>query len=127
MLDFRKVATLQGWSALIWGIILLVAPSPVLGILAIQADASDLVLARLAGAMLFALGATLFVARETTEEDRRTRVAFGNATADLAMVVVLGTATFTGVLGPVGYGVSALFAVNVASWLATRIGTGASD
>ena len=93
MIDFRKVATIQAWSALVWGVVLLVIPSPILGILAIQADPSDLLLARLAGAMLFALAASLIVARDTTEEDQRSRLAFGNATADLAMVIVIGAAT----------------------------------
>lgn len=122
MLDFRKVATGQAWSAILWGIVLLIVPGLVLGMLQITADASVLILARLAGAMLFALGATLFVARNTEDEDQRTRTAFGNATADLAMVVVIGTGALTGVIGPVGYGLTAVFAVNVLVWMATRFG-----
>jgi len=127
MLDFRRVATLQGQAALAWGILLLALPSPVLRVLALQTDEGGLLLARMAGGMLFALGATLFVARDALPPDAKTRVALGNATCDLAMLIVFSTAAYTGTVGPVGYMVSLMFGINAAAWVATRIGAPSSE
>jgi len=122
MLDFRKVATAQAWAALVWGIVLLAIPGMVLDMLGVHADAAHLLLGRLAGGMLFALGVTLFIARDTREPDARTRVAFGNATCDLAMLIVFATSAIGGVIGPVGYVVAIAFGANVGLWVGTRVG-----
>jgi len=125
MLDFRKVATLQAWMALVWGIVLLALPGLVLTLLAVPADGAHRLLTQMVGGMLFALGATLFAARETVAEDLRTRIAYGNATCDLAMMILFITAAVAEDVGLVGFPVAAIFGVNVVCWVATRVGLSA--
>jgi phage tail tape-measure protein len=90
--------------------------------LTLESDEGHLLLARLAGGMLFALGTTLFVARHTREPEHRTRIAMGNAACDVALLIVFATSALTGTIGPVGFVVSVMFGVNAGCWVGTRIG-----
>ena len=123
MIPFRRVCTVQASAALIWGVLLLVLPGVVLGLLGVQADASELLVGRFGGGMMFALGATLWTVRDTTDEDQKTRVAVGNATCDAALALFLAEGFYSGsTSGFIGGMVVFFFALNTFSWLGTRIG-----
>ena len=120
MFPYRRVVLIQATAALVWGLLLLVFPQFVLGLLGLQVDASGLLVGRFAGGMMFALGATLTSVRDLTDRSSRTRVALGNAACDASMVLVLGYAFQTGLTGGfIGGMVVFFFVMNTVSWLGT--------
>ena len=116
---FRSVCTVQALSALAGGIALLVAPALLLGVFGVEGRQAALV-GRLAGGMMFALGATLWAARDIVDRNARIRIVTGNAVCDGLLCLFLAIETWNGVLNAGGYVLSALFLINVGSWLGTR-------
>lgn len=125
MFPYRRVCTIQSAAAVVWGLILLVFPAFVVGLLGAETDPGGLVVGRFGGGMLFALGGTLSALRDQTDLEVRKRVALANATCDLAVAAVLAHAFYTGVTGGlVGGMVVFFFGFNTVSWLGTTLDTG---
>jgi hypothetical protein len=123
-MDFRATCTLQAASAIAGAAALLLLTEPFLSLLGLQ-GAHAALLARFAAAMLLALGATLFAARDLTDATAQRHVALGNALADTLVFALCGWSTHTGLLtAPAGWGLAVLFAVNVGSWLIVTLQTG---
>ena len=122
MFPFRRVCTIQAAAGVIWGLLLLVAPSLVLDtLLGMQNEPSGLLVGRFAGGMLFALGVVLSACRDVEDDALRARIALGNAAVDLAVVGVLATGLYTGLTsGFIGGMVCVFFAFSTLSWVATR-------
>jgi hypothetical protein len=92
-------------------------PALVVGIFGIGTDASTLLVARMLGGVLFALGATLIGARDVEAGPTRIRVIVGNAACDVCITVFLLTDAWRGALPWTGWVLAALFASNALSWL----------
>ncbi len=126
MFPYRRVCTIQSAAAVIWGALLLALPSFVLGLLGMENDASGLLVGRFAGGMMFALGATLTTCRDFTDDALRARVAYGNATCDVLLAIILGYAYQQGLTsGFIGGMIVFFFSMNTISWLGTRWSTDA--
>lgn len=122
MFPYRRVTTVQAAAALIWGLLLLGLPAFVLGLLGMEPDSVAQVIGRFAGAMMFALGATLTAVRDLEDRDLQRRVALGNALCDLSLVGVLGFAFWSGLTsGPIGGMVVFFFVLNTVSWIGTAV------
>jgi hypothetical protein len=117
--DYRSVCTIQAASALIGGTVLLLMPASLLLLFGLETDVSTLLVARMLGGMMFALGATLIGARELDAGPTRVRVIVGNATCDLCITVFLLADCYRGALGWPAGALALLFASNIASWLVT--------
>ena len=117
MTDFRTVCTVQAAASLTSGAALLIVPAPILGLFALPADQGTVLVARILGGVLFALGATLLGVRDVKDRDARVRVMMGNASCDLSVALLVGAASITGALGAAGWALAGLFALNAASWL----------
>lgn len=118
-MDFRSTCTVQAASALAGGVVLLVVPGVLLVIFGLGTAASTVLVARMLGGVLFALGATLIGVRDLASGPARTRVVVGNAACDACITVYLLAAASQGGLGRLGWLLALLFAVNAVSWLAT--------
>ena len=92
MTSFRTVCTTQAAASLSSGALLLLLPSPVLGLFSLPADVGTQIVARMLGGILFALGATLLGARDVTAPDQRIRIMLGNAVCDGCIAVILAAA-----------------------------------
>lgn len=121
-LDFQRQCTLQAASALIFGVVLLVAPMPLLSMLDINPHDQLELVARMLGGMLFALGATLMSVRHTQDRVTRIRLAAGNATCDLSVAVFVAVAAYRGVIGPLGWLLVGTFTLNALTWALSVIG-----
>jgi hypothetical protein len=122
MFRFHQVATSQGWTAVIAGVVLLLFPEPLLGLFGLQSTPAEAVLGRIGGGMMFALGITILVARKLQDVQSQQRIAVGNATCDVALALWLGWATHNGVLAaPIGWLLTAAFVSNVVQWGATLV------
>lgn len=115
-MNFRTVCASQALTALAAGVTLLVIPGLFLGVLGLKGPEVE-VLGRFAGAMLLALGATLWPARDEADARKQRTIAVGNAAADALVFLFLGAATLQGVVAsPWGWLLAGLFGLNVASW-----------
>lgn len=120
MFPYRRVCTVQAAVAVIWGLILLIAPGFVIGLLGAETDAAGLLIGRFGGGILFALGGTLSALRDVTDPVLRRRVALANATCDAAVALALGLGFQAGTTsGFVGGMVVFFFGFNTISWLGT--------
>jgi len=117
MVAYRTVCTAQAGASLAGGFVLLILPAPLLGFFTLPTDPSTQLVARILGAVLFALGATLLGVRDVADRDQRTRVIAGNAACDLSVTILLLSATVAGALGPTAWLLTALFAANAGSWM----------
>jgi hypothetical protein len=116
-MSFRAVCSTQAASSLVSGAVLLVLPSPLLGLFGLPHDAGTQIVARILGGVLFALGASLLGARELTGREARVRVMLGNAVCDGCVALLLGSAWLAGQLPTTGAALALLFAGNCVSWL----------
>ena len=117
MTNYRAVCATQAASSLVAGVVLLLFPVVLLGPLGLPTEVGTQVVARILGGVLFALGATLIGAREATDGPTVLRVTVGNLVCDASVALLITSATVSGALGPLGYGLAALFASNAVSWL----------
>lgn len=116
-MDYRSVCTMQAASALVGGTALLLMPALVIGVFGIGTEASTLLVTRMLGGVLFALGAALIGARELEAGPTRTRVIVGNAACDLCITLFLLADAYRGVTGRLGWVLALLFLSNALSWL----------
>lgn len=127
MFPYRRVCTMQSLAAGFWGLVLLALPAQVLAVLGATTDDTGLVLGRFAGAMLAALGVSLYVQRSQQDVDVRRRLAVANAVCDLAVAGVLAQAYAAGLTsGFVGGMVVFFFCMAATSWLGTTRDTSVS-
>jgi hypothetical protein len=116
-MDYRTTCLAQGASAIGGGALLLLLPGPILGGFAFDSPPAALLFARMFGAALLALGGSLLAARELDPVARRPLVA-ANAACDAALTLAVGGGVGAGLVGPLGWVLVGLFAVNGASWAA---------
>lgn len=114
MLDFRGTCTSHAVTAVSLGSALILFTSLFLGVFGLGST-SEVLLARLAGGFLLALGATLFAVRETDDPRLQRITVAGNGTCDVVLTVVVALAAPG--LGVSGWVLAALFGVNALSWL----------
>lgn len=120
MFSFKQVCMTQAFSALGFGVALLVVPKVLLAVMGVAAEPSEKLLAQILGGMLFALGASLYAVHDATlSPAAKTRIAVGNAVCDGLCAVLFVTGTWCDAVGVAGWAFGALFALNVASWLVT--------
>src|SRR5688500_4198376 len=109
-MDYRSVCTVQAASALAAGAALLVVPWLLLGLFGIATDDSTILVGRMLGGVLFALGATLIGVRDLEPGPTRIRVIVGNATCDACITVFLLAEAWRGGTGRLGWILALLFA-----------------
>lgn len=97
------------------GTVLFAYPPLLLGLLGLEGPGL-VVVVRLLGGILFALGATLLGAREVTERTAQRAVSIGNLSCDLSLGVMLAGATWAGTLSRFGWFLAVVFWVNAVSW-----------
>jgi hypothetical protein len=114
-MNHRATCTMQAGSCFVSGTVLFAYPPLVLGLLGLDGPGL-VVLVRLLGGILFALGATLLGAREVTDRTAQRAVSIGNLSCDLSLGVMLAGATWAGTLSAFGWFLAVVFWVNAASW-----------
>ncbi len=92
----------------------------ILGILGAPESPHTLLVARMLGAILLALGAMLVLVRDIVDEALCKRISVGNAIADLLIAGFVVKATAEGTLGPMGWVLVATFSLNVVTWMSAR-------
>lgn len=118
MLEYRTTCAVQGASAVVGGLVLVLVPAPLLGVLGVAAGPGALLLARLLGGVLVGLGGSLAGARDLPPGPGRTALLAGNAACDVALATVSAFGVASGDLGGLGWVLVALFGVNALSWSA---------
>ena len=113
MFDFHGTCTSHGVTAIVLGGALLVATPLFLSLFALSTP-SEILLARLAGGFLLALGATLLGVRDVTDPRLQRRVVLGNGSCDIVLTGVF--AASSSWLGTPGWILAALFSVTALSW-----------
>lgn len=116
LFTFRKVCTSHSWMAWGFGLALLFVPSKLIQLMGLQPAQGLLLIARLAGAMMFALGSGLHAVRNEISLTHRRTICGGNGSVDLAMALLFAKAAHNGVTNVWGYVFAGLFALNAASW-----------
>jgi hypothetical protein len=116
-MNYTSVCRIQALSSLVAGAVLLVVPGPLLALFGLPGDLGTQVLARMLGGVLWALGATLIVAKDASDRESRTRVCIGNAVCDGCVAMFLSAYTLRGALSATGWILVAIFAWNALSWL----------
>lgn len=120
MTDYRSVCRVHAGSALGGGLVLLLLPQLLLGVFGLGRGWETVVVGRMLGAILFALGATLLAAAEITDPVLRRRVAIGNGACDLSITLFLGAGCATGALPLPAWLLVLLFGGNALSWWVAR-------
>lgn len=115
-MTFRSQCRSQGTSALVAGVLLMIVPQLLLSLCGLATTPALALLGRFAGAMLFALGVTLFVTCDEADSDRQRRVALGNGGVDLVMSVLFSWAAVQGTVGLFGYWLGVIFLINAVTW-----------
>jgi hypothetical protein len=117
MISYRSVCTAHAGAALLGGFAVLLMPGPMLQLFALEATDTTQLVGRLFGGVLFALGGTLVVAREVTMRRSQVVLMMTNAACDAALAMAIGLFAWQSQGSPLLWGLAALFAVNLGSWL----------
>ncbi len=116
LFTFRKICTYQSWVAWGFGLALLLIPTQLIQLMGLQPAQGLLLVARLAGAMMFALGSVLHTVRNDISLTHRQTTCGSNGSVDLAMAFLFAKASYSGVTNSWGYAFAGLFALSTASW-----------
>ena len=87
------------------------------GLFGLGTESGTQLVARMLGGVLFALGATLFGARDLDDREKKVRVAVGNAVCDGLITGWILMDAARGAISALGYVLAGLFAINCLSWL----------
>lgn len=116
LFTFRKVCTTQSWAAWGFGLALLFFPDRLIQLMGLQPEQGLLLVSRLAGAMMFALGSVLHTVRNDISMTNRRTICGSNGSVDAAMAILFAKAAYNSVTNVWGYVFAGLFAVNAATW-----------
>jgi len=114
-MNYRSVSLSHAYAAIIGGLVLCIYPQLILNFLELALSDDIILISRLYGAFLFGLGFSIYSTKDT--QVFPFPLVAANALVDLVAAGVFLEATLNGTVGWAGYIFTAMFAMNLMSWL----------
>ena len=114
-MNYRSVSLSHAYAAIIGGLVIAIYPQIILSLLELNLTDGLILVSRVFGAFLFGLGFSIYSTRDAQEFPFPLVAA--NALVDLVAAGVFLQATLSGTVGWAGYIFTAMFTMNLLTWL----------